>query len=107
MSGVQPGLNDSTTSGATHNSKYVLFIYLFLIRNVVNWAGMLTLPNSHPCIACRAPGRAALVCWVVWYQAPGWHDLPADSAPPSPVLDDYAVWQRQWRVLEGSGAVLG
>lgn len=74
---------------------------------MVNWAGMLTLPNSHPCIACRAPGRAALVCWVVWYQAPGWHDLPADSAPPSPVLDDYAVWQRQWRVLEGSGAVLG
>lgn len=70
-------------------------------------AGMLTVPNSHPCVACRAPGRVAVVCRVVWYQAPGWHDLPVDSAPPSPVLDDYAVWQRQWRVLEGSGAVLG
>lgn len=52
---------------------------------------MLTVPISHPCVACRAPGRVAVVCRVVWYQAPGWHDRPAYSAPPNPVLDDYAV----------------
>lgn len=51
--------------------------------------------NSHPRVACRPPGRVAVVFRVVWYQAPGWHDLPANSAPPNPVLDDYAVWQRQ------------
>lgn len=68
---------------------------------------MSAVPDSHPCVACRTPGGAAAVCRVVWYQAPGWHDLPANPAPPGPVLDDYAVWQRQERVLEGSGAVLG
>ena len=94
------GLNGTTLSGASDNPKWK-------VGNAANWAGMFTVPISHPCVACRAPGRVAVVCRTVWYQAPGWHDQPAYSAPPSPVLDDYAVWLRQWRVLEGSGAMLG